>query len=179
MGKFRGCKQDQSDSTHLLKIRVIASLSDYWIPLELEENHNTADPVQLLDIPRVALSTIEFKVAPGRTAVIAVHESPLQRETYRVWLHITYFEPRVLGGFTDSALLCRFRLSIPGIAGGQFSWRQQSSTPVEREPQHRLRGISYSGHALALHWSPVESQRVLPPEIPPAPIIVGTPERTR
>lgn len=170
------CSSDSPPNpTHHVWVCSIASLSDSWIPLG---DHNTDDPVRLLDIPRVASTTIELKGTPDRTAAIAVRESPLRPGTYRVWFYITYFEPspRVLRGptLTRRDLLCRFRLSLPATGGYQLTWRQQSSTLVECA--NRLGGISYSGHATTFRRRrPAASQQILPPEIAFVPILVGIP----
>ncbi|KAJ7111213.1 hypothetical protein C8R44DRAFT_985435 [Mycena epipterygia] len=156
-----------SEKTQYIRVCSIDSLSDSWTPLA---DHNTAKPVRVSAIPHVALTTIELKGAPDRSGGIAVHESPLQRGTYRVWLYIQYSETRLLRSTTDRALLYRFRLTLP--AAGQFTWREQRCTPVEPAP--RSGGISYSGHTAKPDWSTGPLVSILPPEIPPAPIVVGT-----
>ncbi|KAJ7145542.1 hypothetical protein C8R44DRAFT_166 [Mycena epipterygia] len=153
-----------------IRICAITSLSA-WAPVG---QHNTANAVRLSNIPHVALSTTKFKGAVISPAVMAVHESPLERGTYRVWLFNQYSVDRLLSGPTYHALLSRFRLSLPGTGGRQLTWRQQSRTSTEVD--RRRRGISYSGHTSAVFWTPAASQRIFPPEVPPTPIVVGIPE---
>ncbi|KAJ7126001.1 hypothetical protein C8R44DRAFT_979915 [Mycena epipterygia] len=171
-GYFISTATSSSNKTQEIRICSIAALPNSWTPVG---EHNTADPVLVSNVPHVVLTTIKLNGTPVRAGIIAVHRSPLQRGTYRVWLYFSYYEPRLFANSPDRALLCRFRLSLPETGDRQFTWRQQSCTPTE--PALRFRGISYSGHTPKAHWSTGLFHRILPPDIPPAPIIVGTPER--
>ncbi|KAJ7111217.1 hypothetical protein C8R44DRAFT_883047 [Mycena epipterygia] len=151
-----------------IRVCSIDSLSDSCLLLE---DHTATDPVRLSNIPHVALTSIELKGAPARYEGLAVHENPLQRGTYRVWLYTQYSETRRLRSAIDRALLYRFRLTLP--AAGQFAWREQRCTPVERALG--VGGISYSAHTAKPYWSRGPLASILPPEIQPAPVVVATP----
>ncbi|KAJ7110491.1 hypothetical protein C8R44DRAFT_800115, partial [Mycena epipterygia] len=162
--------------TQKIRVGTIASLSSSWTPME---QHNTAQPILLLHIPHVASHTIKLKGRPKLPLQLAVHESPLQRGTYRMWVRIPHSGTRVLGGAVRGALLCSFRLSLPGAGHHQLAFRQRScvfSTCVTPDP-----GISYSGHTHA--WGMVTIHRMLgpefifrvfPPEADPIPIFSQT-----
>ncbi|KAJ7120022.1 hypothetical protein C8R44DRAFT_787524 [Mycena epipterygia] len=149
------------DKIQHIRICSIASLSESWTPLG---DHNTADPMPVSNIPHVALTTIEVKGTTRRTTEITVLESPLQRDTYRVWLYI----PQCASKNYDR--LCGFRLSLP--AAGGFSWQQHRCTPVE-PPILRMRGVSYSGHTPEACRRFDLLQRIFGPHISPASINVA------
>ncbi|KAJ7133193.1 hypothetical protein C8R44DRAFT_772028 [Mycena epipterygia] len=162
-----------SRPTVQIVVCAIASLSDYWAPVT---QYNTGEPVLISNIPHVALTTIQLKTAKFWPVVtLEAHESPLEWGIYRVWLYIKYTESRLLSGSTDHALLCRFRISVPGPGGRQFTWQQQSCSPADTNERHG--GISYSGHTPADFRSLVSlNHQILPPKLPPAPIIIAAPE---
>ncbi|KAJ7106716.1 hypothetical protein C8R44DRAFT_805723 [Mycena epipterygia] len=136
-----------------IRICSIASLSESWTPLG---DHNTARPTRVSNIPHVALTTIEVKGTTRRTTEITVLETPLQRDTYRVWLYI----PQCASKNYD--LLCGFGLSLPA----------QVDSPVE-PPILRMRRVSYSGHTPEACRRFDLLQRIFGPHIPPASINVA------
>ncbi|KAJ7145524.1 hypothetical protein C8R44DRAFT_755481 [Mycena epipterygia] len=160
-----------SGRTQEMRVCSTSSLAA-WTPVG---QHNMTGALGLSNIPHVALSTIKIKGAPMGPGLIAVHENPLQRGTYRVWLSILRCVPRAREDSTYRALLCRFRLSLPQPGERQFTWRQQRCNPAEWNPRQHL-GISFSGHTPAAYWSPAVNQRIIPPEVPPTPVIVEIPE---
>ncbi|KAJ7133328.1 hypothetical protein C8R44DRAFT_849458 [Mycena epipterygia] len=164
--------------TQKIQVIAIASLSGLWTPVVQQ---NMVDPVLLSTIPHVASHTITSKSGiTSREVTLAVHESPLQCGTYRVWIYIPYSEPRGLGGSTHRALMCRFRLSLPSISSRQLAWLQQSCAPAAAPVLAcwGMLAISYSGHTKAQLWGR-ESQRIFPPDIHSAPLILKIPEYSR
>ncbi|KAJ7084720.1 hypothetical protein C8R44DRAFT_894149 [Mycena epipterygia] len=132
-----------SSSRRTLEIYVgeIASLSDFWVPME---RYKTVDPILLSDIPRVISSTVKSKGMLVRSTLMAVHESPLDLGTYRVWLHVQFASRAGLDACPERALLCGFRLSLPGPGRRQVTWEHRSCAPAA--PTLCTGGISYSGH---------------------------------
>ncbi|KAJ7080237.1 hypothetical protein C8R44DRAFT_907181 [Mycena epipterygia] len=170
-GYFISTATSFSDNTQEIRVYSIASLSNSWTPVG---DLNTTDAVGLSNIPHVMSTSIMLKGVPLSPGVIAVHECLLQRGMYRVWIYNDYSESRLFGGSTTRAQLSRFSLSLPTTDEHQFTWRAQHCTPTE--PHERTRGISYSGHTPIFSWYPEASQRLLSPNIPPAPIVVEIPE---
>ncbi|KAJ7080101.1 hypothetical protein C8R44DRAFT_862919 [Mycena epipterygia] len=152
--------------TQGIRVIAIASLSGFWTPVVQQ---NTTYPTLLSDITHVASHTVTSTGGITSEVILAVHESPLQCGIYRVWIYIPYSEPRVLGGSTPRALMCRFQLSLPRTNDYQFTWEQRSCTPAAPTPRTNI--ISYSGHTRA-HVGP---HRIFPPDIHSAPIILNLP----
>ncbi|KAJ7085531.1 hypothetical protein C8R44DRAFT_821395 [Mycena epipterygia] len=158
--------------TQEIEVFSMTSLSCLWTPVV---QHNMADPVLLSNLPHIASHTVKVKGKIVRHDVIfAVHKSPLQRGTYRVWIYIRYSEPRVLGGSTTRALMYRFRLSLPGTSDRQFTWQQQSCTTVPTNV--RSYRISYSGHTTGEIWATEPPNHLIFPPEYSAPIILQIPE---
>ncbi|KAJ7110516.1 hypothetical protein C8R44DRAFT_883652 [Mycena epipterygia] len=163
-----------SGKNQKIRVGTITSLSSSWAPMG---QHNSAPPILLAHIPHVASHTIKLKGRPRLPIQIAVHEGPLERGTYRMWLRIPHSGTRVLGGAVRGAFLCSFRLSLPGAGHHQLAFRQRScvsSTSNMPDP-----GISYSGHThpwgmVTIHrmLGPEFISRILPPDADPIPIVV-------
>lgn len=114
---------------------------------------------------------------------MAVHESPLQRGSYRVWLSIPY-HAILDGDATKRLMLFSFRMSTaPGTGGSQFTWKQRSS--VLGAPNERADRISYSGHRSGHRHTQVLVEpnnglrRILQPDVHSSPITLEIPEGTR
>ncbi|KAJ7110475.1 hypothetical protein C8R44DRAFT_800081, partial [Mycena epipterygia] len=157
-----------SGRTQEIRVFAMTSLSILWTPVA---QHNMLNPVLPSNLPHVASHIVKVKGRIVRLDVIfAVHESPLQCGTYRVWIYIPYSKPRVLGSSTARALMCRFRLSLPGTSGSQFTWQQQSCIPVVAAL--RTYRISYSGHTKAEIWATEPPNHQIFPQEYSAPIIL-------
>ncbi|KAJ7085541.1 hypothetical protein C8R44DRAFT_893830 [Mycena epipterygia] len=78
-----------SDRTQEIRMGSIASLSSFWTLLG---PHNAAEPLHLSDIYHLVSKTVKPNGGLIRKARIhmAVHESPLQRGTYRLWLRFEH-----------------------------------------------------------------------------------------
>ncbi|KAJ7143962.1 hypothetical protein C8R44DRAFT_724958 [Mycena epipterygia] len=146
------------DKTQRIRICSIATLSNSWTPVG---DHDTADPMSVLNIPYVTLTTIELKGTPRRTAVMAVHECPLQRDTYRVWLYIPYSGPS------------RSDVQVPLVPP---SGKRIHLAAIALHSS-RTCGISYSGHTSEAYMRTGLFQRIFGTNISPASIDVATPER--
>lgn len=153
-------------NTHEFRVIPIASLSGLWTTVGQQ---NTADPVLLSDVAHVASHTVTSMGGIASEVMLAVHESPLQCGTYRVWIYIPYSELRAFGGSTARALMCRFRLCLPRTNNRLFTWKQQSCTPAAANSRNSI--ITYSGHTKAYG----EPHRIFPPDIHSAPIILEPP----
>ncbi|KAJ7110517.1 hypothetical protein C8R44DRAFT_883653 [Mycena epipterygia] len=161
-----------SGTTHKIAVGAIASLSGFSTPM----GQNTAVPVLFSDIPDITSHTIKPNgelIRPRARIQIAVHESPLQRGTYLLWLDIQYYGPAGIGSTSpeDLSLLCSFRLSLPGTGGRRCRVQQRSCAPAIHCT--RIGGISYSGHTQSRYWSALVGRlRIFPPAIHPTPIMV-------
>ncbi|KAJ7106994.1 hypothetical protein C8R44DRAFT_885676 [Mycena epipterygia] len=162
-----------------IRVGSVASLSGSWVSLPVGQ-HNTVEPLPFSSLSLVASNTVTLKDAGIKSGRMEVHESPLQRDTYRVWLRIPYFVPGARGqrGSTHRALICSFNLSTSGSGGSQFSWNQRSS--VAAAPDTRADGISYSGHTQTRIWfEPNGTQTIFQPENHSALITLEMPEGTQ
>ncbi|KAJ7085537.1 hypothetical protein C8R44DRAFT_893826 [Mycena epipterygia] len=168
-----------SNGKQEIRVVPIVSLSQSgsWTPVV---EHNAHDPVLLSTLPHVASHTvkpmdgiIKHKGGIFHSVRVGVHESPLQYGTYRLWFYIGYYhKSRVFGGYTRRALLCRFRLSLPGTCGRQFTWQQQRCAPARTDRGDNY-NISYSGHSDSAVVA--GTHRIFPPDIHSPPIILETP----
>ncbi|KAJ7144510.1 hypothetical protein C8R44DRAFT_865421 [Mycena epipterygia] len=161
--------------TQELRVVALASLSaSQWTPVA---QRNTADPVSLWNKPHVA-ETVKSQggtIRPGVT--MEVHQSPLQRDTYRLWLSIPYSATRVPGAATKRALLCSFRLSLPGADNRKLTLQRRTCAPTAPDaPNAGISGIAYSGHRKA-RLGDAGTHRIFPPDrVHSAPITLQIPE---
>ncbi|KAJ7110492.1 hypothetical protein C8R44DRAFT_800118 [Mycena epipterygia] len=162
-----------SGTTHKITVGAIASLSGFYASVGQQD---TAVPVLFSDIPDITSNTIKPNgelIRPRARIQIAVHESPLQRGTYLLWLDIQYYGPAGIGNTSpeDLSLLCSFRLSLPGTGGRRCRVQQRSCAPAIHCTH--IGGISYSGHTQSRYWSAlVGSLLIFPPAIHPTSIMV-------
>ncbi|KAJ7106992.1 hypothetical protein C8R44DRAFT_805070 [Mycena epipterygia] len=162
-----------------IRVGSVASLSGSWVSLPVGQ-HNTVEPLSFSGLSLVASNTVTPTDARIKSGRMEIHESPLQRDTYRVWLRIPYFVPRAGGlrSSTHRALICSFHLSTSGSGSSQFSWNQRSS--VAAAPDTRADGISYSGHTQTRIWfEPNGTQTIFQPENHSALITLEMPEGTQ
>ncbi|KAJ7106991.1 hypothetical protein C8R44DRAFT_858085 [Mycena epipterygia] len=157
-----------------IRVGSVASLSGSWVSLPVEQ-HNTIEPLPFSSLSLVASNTVTPTDARIKSGRLEVHESPLQRGTYRVWLSIPYSVPGAhdSGGSTHRALICSFNLSTLESGGSQFSWKQRSS--VSAVPTACADRILYSGHT---QFEPNGIQKIFQPDNHSAPITLEMPEGT-
>ncbi|KAJ7133194.1 hypothetical protein C8R44DRAFT_849408 [Mycena epipterygia] len=148
-----------------IRVGAITSLAGSWVPVG---QHTLVEPMLFSNFPLITSNTITLTGARIRAGLLmAIHESPLQHGTYRVWVSSPYSVP----GGGDTAMLCSFRLSTSETGGSDFTWKQRSS--LLGAPNAFPDSISYSGHTQTGIW--VERTgipRLCPPDILSAPIVL-------
>ncbi|KAJ6563297.1 hypothetical protein DFH09DRAFT_1315482 [Mycena vulgaris] len=87
---------------------------------------------------------------------MSVHESPLQRGTYRIWLYVSAKKPGT-PLHPSAAALCSYDVAIS--PGHRPRWRSRPLVPTQRHMHYR--GITYSGHAQVFR----RKQQILPPAL--------------
>ncbi|KAJ6555719.1 hypothetical protein B0H10DRAFT_1208582 [Mycena sp. CBHHK59/15] len=87
---------------------------------------------------------------------LSVHESPLQRGIYRIWMYVFHKDNTSDKSHTT---LRSFQLAIP--ASGRPTWCERSSAPALGHMLYPT--ITYSGHTQVFDAYGSRNQRVLPP----------------
>ncbi|KAJ7248502.1 hypothetical protein C8J57DRAFT_1358401, partial [Mycena rebaudengoi] len=122
----------------------IASLDKKWVPIDSLNEPSAANVVRIDDLSKCVSESLAVKGCPfdpvraGILSDLVVHESPVRRGLFRVWLHAR-------DGY-DRAVLCSYDLTVHGP--GVVDWKRRLAIPARcREISDR--GVTYSGHMLS------------------------------
>ncbi|KAF8205997.1 hypothetical protein K438DRAFT_1963769 [Mycena galopus ATCC 62051] len=136
------------------EIHVIANavLGPYWVPATGMDDPMEFGVVSAEDIPK--LSTI-MDVEEQSFDDVYVHESPLQDDSYRIWVKGTNYAAKTRG-------VLSYQLTITDETP---RWRRRSGSLKSGPLFH---DVSYAGHSLQLHtiFSPTSSPRGAQVEMP-------------
>ncbi|KAJ6539241.1 hypothetical protein B0H19DRAFT_349349 [Mycena capillaripes] len=137
-------------SEYRLAVSPFGSLSS-WEPVDIEEEpsaHIKAENLSIGANDSIALAGNPVGYYHPLQKSIWVHESPLQRGRFQVWLHASV---------NDTPTLFNYQFD----AGTGVSWRFLSAIPMLESPTKiSPAGITLSGHTLSKIWRGLE---IIPP----------------